>query len=49
MKPESALESIDMPEGLVYASDQMFGFTCIKRGKSFVYWQANGKQLRNVN
>jgi len=48
MKPDSALQSIDMPEGLLYASDQMPGFTRTKRGKSFVYWQANGKQLRDA-
>ena len=48
MKPGSALQSIDMPEGLLYASDQMPGFTRTKRGKSFVYRQANGQQLRDV-
>lgn len=48
MKLSSALQSTDMPEGLLYASDQMPGFTRTKRGKSFVYWQANGQQLRDV-
>ena len=48
MKPDSTLQSIDMPEGLLYANDQMPGFTRTKRGKSFVYWQANGKQLRDA-
>ena len=48
MKPGSALQSTDMPEGLLYASDQMPGFTRTKRGNSFVYWQANGQQLRDV-
>ena len=37
-----------MPECLLYASDQMPGFTRTKRGKSFVYWQANGQQLRDA-
>ena len=37
-----------MPEGLLHASDQMPGFTRTKRGKSFVYWQANGQQLRSA-
>jgi DNA topoisomerase-1 len=48
MKPSAALQSIDMPEGLLYASDQMPGFTRTKRGKGFVYRQANGQQLRDV-
>ena len=48
MKPDSTLQSIDMPEGLLYANDQMPGFTRTKRGKSFVYWQTNGKQLRDA-
>ena len=48
MKPEPALQSIDTPEGLLYASDQMPGFTRTKRGKSFVYRQANGQQLRDA-
>ena len=48
MKPDSKLQSIDMPEGLLYANDQMPGFTRTKRGKSFVYWQTNGKQLRDA-
>jgi len=48
MKPGAALQLVDMPEGLRYASDQMPGFTRTKRGKSFVYRQANGQQLRNV-
>jgi len=48
MKSGAALQSIDMPEGLLYASDQMPGFTRTKRGKSFVYRQANGQQLRDV-
>ena len=47
MKPGSVLQSIDMPEGLLYANDQMPGFTRTKRGKGFVYWQANGQQLRD--
>ena len=37
-----------MPECLLYASDQMPGFTRTKCGKSFVYWQANGQQLRDA-
>ena len=37
-----------MPEGLLHTSDQMPGFTRTKRGNSFVYWQANGQQLRDV-
>ena len=48
MKPGSALQSTDMPEGLLYASDQVPGFARTKRGNSFVYWQANGQQLRDV-
>jgi len=48
MKSDSAFQFVDMPEGLLYASDQIPGFTRTKRGKSFVYWQANGKQLRDV-
>jgi DNA topoisomerase-1 len=48
MKPSAASQSIDMPEGLLYASDQMLGFTRTKRGKGFVYRQANGQQLRDV-
>jgi DNA topoisomerase-1 len=48
MKPDFALQSTDMPEGLVFASDQMPGFTRTKHGKSFVYRQANGQQLRDV-
>jgi DNA topoisomerase I len=48
MKLSSALQSIDMPEGLLYANDKLPGFTRTKRGKSFVYWQANGQQLRNA-
>ena len=48
MKPSSTLQSADMPEGLLYASDQKPGFTRTKRGKSFVYWQANGQPLRDV-
>jgi DNA topoisomerase-1 len=48
MKPDFALQSTDMPEGLVYASDQQPGFTRTKRGKSFVYRQANGHQLLDV-
>ena len=39
---------MDMPEGLLYASDQMPGFTRKKRGKSFVYRQANGQQLSDA-
>ena len=37
-----------MPEGLLYASDQMPGLTRTKRGKSFVYRQVNGQQLRDA-
>ena len=37
-----------MPEGLLYASDQMPGFTRTKRGNNFVYRHANGQQLRDV-
>ena len=48
MKPDSAFQSIDIPEGLRYASDQMPGFTRMKRGKSFVYRQANGQQLSDA-
>ena len=48
MKPDSAVKSIDMPEGLLYASDKMPGFTRSKRGKSFVYRQENGQQLRDA-
>ena len=48
MKLEPAFQSIDLPEGLQYASDQMPGFTRLKRGKSFVYRQANGQQLSDV-
>jgi len=48
MKPGFELQSTDMPEGLVFASDQMPGFTRAKHGKSFVYRQANGQQLRDV-
>ena len=48
MKPAFALPTTYMPEGLVYASDQKPGFTRTKRGKSFVYRQVNGQQLRDV-
>jgi DNA topoisomerase-1 len=48
MKPDSALQSTDMPEGLLYVNDQMPGFTRIKRGKNFVYRQVNGEPLRDV-
>ena len=48
MKPDSALQSLNMPEGLLHTSDQMPGFTRTKRGNNFVYWQANGQQLRDV-
>lgn len=48
MKPGSALQPVNMPEGLLYSSDQMPGFTRLRRGKSFVYRQANGQQLRDV-
>lgn len=48
MKPGSALQSIDMPEGLLYGNDQMPGFTRTKRGKVFAFWQANGQRLRDV-
>ena len=48
MKSDSAFQSIDMPDGLLYASDQMPGFTRTKRGKSFVYRQANGQQLSDA-
>ena len=48
MKSASATQSIDMPEGLVYASDQTPGFTRAKRGKSFVYRQANGQRLNDA-
>lgn len=48
MKPGSPLQSTDMPEGLLYADDQMLGFTRKKRGKGFVYRQANGQPLRDV-
>ena len=45
MKTDSAFQSIEMPEGVLYASNQMPGFTRTKRGKSFVYRQANGQQM----
>ena len=48
MKSGSALQSIDMPEGLSFANDQTPGFTRTKRGKSFVYRQANGQLLSDV-
>jgi DNA topoisomerase I len=48
MKLTSASQSIDMPKGLQYASDQKPGFTRTKRGESFIYWQANGQQLRDA-
>jgi DNA topoisomerase I len=48
MKLSPALQSVNMPEGLRYSNDQMSGFTRIKRGKSFVYRQANGEPLRDV-
>ena len=48
MKSGSALQSIDMPEGLSFANDKTPGFTRTKRGKSFVYRQANGQLLCDV-
>lgn len=48
MKTGSDLQSIDVPEGLPYANDRMPGFTRTKRGKGFVYRQADGQQLRDV-
>jgi DNA topoisomerase I len=48
MKTGPALQSNDMPEGLLYSNDQMTGFTRTKRGKSFVYRQANGEPLRDA-
>ena len=48
MKHGIELQSTDMPEGLVFASDQMPGFARTKHGKNFVYRQANGQQLRDV-
>lgn len=48
MKPDSALQSTDMPDSLLFASDKMPGFCRTKRGKGFVYWQANGQQLRDT-
>jgi DNA topoisomerase I len=45
MKPDSAAQPIDMPEGLFFASDQAPGFSRFKRGKSFGYRLANGKTL----
>jgi len=48
MKSGSALQPVVMPEGLLYASDQMPGFTRTKRGETFAYLQANGQQLRDV-
>ena len=48
MRPESAFQSIDMPEGLLFASDHMPGFTRTKRGKVFIYRQANGQQLSDA-
>ena len=48
MKLQSAFESVDMPAGLLFASDQTPGFTRLKRGKSFVYRQANGKPLNDA-
>ena len=43
MKLGSALQTIDMPEDLLYASDLKPGFTRTWRGKSFVYRQAKGQ------
>ena len=37
-----------MPGGLRYASDQTPGFTRLKRGKNFVYCQANGQPISNA-
>ena len=48
MNPDSAFQSIDMPKGLLFASDQMPGFTRTKRGESFVYRQANGQPLSDA-
>jgi DNA topoisomerase I len=48
MKPDSALQPIDMPEGLLFASDQTPGFSRFKRGKSFGYRLANGKVLSDA-
>ena len=48
MKLDFALESIDMPEGLLFASDQTPGFTRLKRGKNFVYRQANGQPVSDA-
>ena len=48
MKLNSATQSVDMPEGLLYASDQTPGFNRTKREKSFVYRQANGQQLSDA-
>ncbi len=48
MKTGPELQSNDMPEGLLYSNDQMTGFTRTKRGKSFVYRQANDQPLRDA-
>ena len=48
MKPDPALQPIDMPEGLLYASDHMPGFSRSKRGNGFVYRQANGQRLSDA-
>lgn len=37
-----------MPKALRYASDQMPGFTRTKRGKNFLYQQANGQPLNDA-
>ena len=48
MKPNTAPQSVDMPEGLLYANDQTPGFTRTKRGKNFIYRQANGQPLSDA-
>jgi DNA topoisomerase I len=48
MKLSPAVQTANMPEGLLHSNDQMSGFTRTKRGKNFVYRQANGQPLRDV-
>jgi DNA topoisomerase I len=45
MKPDSVAQPVDMPAGLLFASDQTPGISRFKRGKSFGYRLANGKTL----
>jgi DNA topoisomerase I len=45
MKTDAAVRPMDMPEGLLFASDQTPGFSRFRRGKSFGYRLANGNVL----